>query len=318
MAAEAPDSAVVEAAQAPQPGSDAVAAQLPPVAPAPDPAARRNSATTAAPPEGEVDGVAAPTEDAPRAADSGDQARAAAGSAPNGTAVAGPPRPEPAGLADLARGGDGAAAAAGSDGTPAGPTPDGTPAGRTPDGTPAGRTVDGPPTGRTPDGTPAGRTPDGGSAGGSTDGGAAVDPAGSAELADVAGLLALVGGEAAEPPAGGDREQFAAAAVLDVLRAAGWLDYAAATRLGAEVERLRELLDMVVRDHRAREATAADVENQQLHWLVPLLRAAHGVAFGTLGAKVALRSAMHEVPPHLLATAGVRIPDYDPESEVDG
>ena len=60
------------------------------------------------------------------------------------------------------------------------------------------------------------------------------------------------------------------------------------------------------------------MENQQLHWLVPLLRAAHGVAFGSLGAKVALRTAVQEVPPEVLAQAGLRIdygvePDYQDE-----
>jgi len=99
-------------------------------------------------------------------------------------------------------------------------------------------------------------------------------------------------------------------AVLDVLRAAGWADAADAAELRAEAERLRELLNMVVRDHRAREASAAG--NQQLSWLVPLLRAAHGVAFGTLGAKVALRTAVQEVPPDVLAQAGLRI-DYGVE-----
>jgi hypothetical protein len=53
----------------------------------------------------------------------------------------------------------------------------------------------------------------------------------------------------------------------------------------------------------------AGTENQQLHWLVPLLRAAHGVAFGSLGAKVALRTAVLDVPPEVLSSAGVRI-DY--------
>jgi hypothetical protein len=106
-----------------------------------------------------------------------------------------------------------------------------------------------------------------------------------------------------------DPAEFAAAAVLDVLRASGWADVAEAAELRAESARLRELLAEVIRDHRAREASMAGVENQQMHWLVPLLRAAHGVAFGSLGAKVALRTAVQEVPPEVLASAGLRI-DY--------
>lgn len=105
-----------------------------------------------------------------------------------------------------------------------------------------------------------------------------------------------------------------ATAVLDVLRASGWADTGEAAALRAEADRLRELLDLVVRDHRAREASAAGVENQQYHWLVPLLRAAHGVAFGSLGAKVTLRTAVLEVPPDVLATAGLRI-DYGVEHD---
>ena len=115
-----------------------------------------------------------------------------------------------------------------------------------------------------------------------------------------------------------DPAEFAAAAVLDVLRASGWADAAEAAELRAEATRTRELLSEVIRDHRAREASAVGVENQQLHWLVPLLRAAHGVAFGSLGAKVALRTAVQEVPPEVLAQAGLRIdygvePDYQDE-----
>ena len=115
-----------------------------------------------------------------------------------------------------------------------------------------------------------------------------------------------------------DPPHFAAAAVLDVLRASGWADAAEAGQLRAQVERLRELLDMVIRDHRTREASAAGVENQQLHWLVPLLRSAYGVAFGTLGAKVALRTAIQEVPAEVLASAGLRLDHHlleapDPE-----
>jgi hypothetical protein len=116
-----------------------------------------------------------------------------------------------------------------------------------------------------------------------------------------------------------DPGRFAAAAVLDVLREAGWADAAEAAELRAESERLRELLNMVVRDHRAREASNA-AHHQELTWLVPLLRAAHGVAFGSLGAKVALRTAVQEVPPEVLAQAGLRIdygvePAYEDESQ---
>jgi len=115
---------------------------------------------------------------------------------------------------------------------------------------------------------------------------------------------AVVGEDADADPA-----EFAAAAVLDVLRASGWADVAEATELRAESARLRELLAEVIRDHRAREASMAGTENQQMHWLVPLLRAAHGVAFGSLGAKVALRTAVQDVPPEVLRSAGLRI-DY--------
>jgi len=117
-------------------------------------------------------------------------------------------------------------------------------------------------------------------------------------------------GPAPEPTA--DAGRFAAAAVLDVLRASGWADAEEAQRLRTDADRLRELLDLVVRDHRAREASAAGLESQQHHWLIPLLRAAHGVAFGSLGAKVALRTAVQEVPERVLATAGLRI-DYGVE-----
>jgi hypothetical protein len=131
------------------------------------------------------------------------------------------------------------------------------------------------------------------------------DEVAAAGVADT--LRPVLGGETQVDPA-----DFAAAAVLDVLRAAGWADSAEASELRAEAERTRELLTMVVRDHRAREASAAGSENQQLYWLVPLLRAAHGVAFGSLGAKVALRTAIQEVPPEVLAQAGLRI-DYGVE-----
>jgi hypothetical protein len=130
--------------------------------------------------------------------------------------------------------------------------------------------------------------------------------------AEVADRLGAVVGEDVEA----DPAEFAAAAVLDVLRASGWADAAEAAELRAEAERTRELLNLVVRDHRAREASAAGTENQQLYWLVPLLRAAHGVAFGSLGAKVALRTAVQDVPPEVLAQAGLRI-DYGVEPTDD-
>jgi hypothetical protein len=129
---------------------------------------------------------------------------------------------------------------------------------------------------------------------------------------DVAEQLGAVVGEDVEA----DPAEFAAAAVLDVLRAAGWADSTEAAELKAEATRLRELLAEVIRDHRAREASAAGGQNQQLYWLVPLLRAAHGVAFGSLGAKVALRTAVQEVPPDVLALAGLRI-DYGVEPAYD-
>ena len=141
-------------------------------------------------------------------------------------------------------------------------------------------------------------------------------PDGNHRVGDrAAGQAAPVDGSAEtepapEPTAGAGR--FAAGAVLDVLRASGWADAGEAQRLRAEADRLRELLDLVVRDHRAREASAAGLESQQHHWLIPLLRAAHGVAFGSLGAKVALRTAVQEVPERILATAGLRI-DYGVE-----
>lgn len=173
-------------------------------------------------------------------------------------------------------------------------------------------------------GAPARETAEGAGAGAGTDADGPADDARAegavrvdgADEADGAGRPAsgddhLTGtGDGAADPA--DPAHFAAAAVLDVLRASGWADTVDAGRLRAEVERLRELLDLVVRDHRAREASAAGVENQQLYWLVPLLRAAHGVAFGSLGAKVSLRTAMQEVPADVLASAGLRI-DYGVE-----
>ena len=138
----------------------------------------------------------------------------------------------------------------------------------------------------------------------------AVEPVLSTEevAAEVAEQLGSVVGEDVEA----DPAEFAAAAVLDVLRAAGWADATEAAELRVEATRMRELLSEVIRDHRAREASAAGGQNQQLYWLVPLLRAAHGVAFGSLGAKVALRTAVQEVPPDVLATAGLRI-DYGVE-----
>ena len=138
------------------------------------------------------------------------------------------------------------------------------------------------------------------------------------ETAPAGSLAAVVADHLAGPaPDGGitGSHAEAAQAVLDVLRASGWSDSAETAALRAEVERLRELLDMVVRDHRARVATAANGQDEQAHWLVPLLRAAHGVAFGTLGAKVHLRTAVQDVPPDVLASAGLRIDDSGPLPE---
>jgi hypothetical protein len=103
----------------------------------------------------------------------------------------------------------------------------------------------------------------------------------------------------------------AAAVVLDVLRESGWIDPQQALQLRQETERLHELLDLVVRDHRAREAVAAMGEMQQRDWLVPLLRAAAGIEQGTLEAKATLRSTLQQVPPDVLASAGLR-PDAAP------
>ena len=89
-----------------------------------------------------------------------------------------------------------------------------------------------------------------------------------AVVVEVAEQLGSVVGDDVDP----DPAEFAAAAVLDVLRAAGWADAAEAADLRAEATRLRELLAEVIRDHRAREASAAGGQNQQLYWLVPLLR----------------------------------------------
>ena len=114
-----------------------------------------------------------------------------------------------------------------------------------------------------------------------------------------------------------DERGEAALAVLDVLRASGWSDTGETQALQAEVTRLRELLDLVVRDHRARVASDASGHAEQAHWLVPLLRAAHGVSFGTLGAKVHLRTAMHDIPQEVLGAAGLRIEDSGPIPEQD-
>ncbi len=132
-------------------------------------------------------------------------------------------------------------------------------------------------------------------------------PVTTAERPDVVGEV-----EEILEPAGDPDRSTAATAVLDVLRATGWADADEARELRDEADRLRELLDLVVRDHRAREASAVGLETQQHYWLIPLLRAAHGVAFGSLGAKVALRTAVQDVPEHILATAGLRI-DYGVE-----
>jgi hypothetical protein len=97
-----------------------------------------------------------------------------------------------------------------------------------------------------------------------------------------------------------------AAAVLDILRASGWVDASEAGELRRELDRLRELLDLVVRDHRAREADAAEEQVRQRDWLIPLLRAADGMEQGTLEAKATLRAAVLQVPADLLQAAGLR------------
>jgi hypothetical protein len=140
-------------------------------------------------------------------------------------------------------------------------------------------------------------------------------PAGDRAADEAAPLDGSARAEPAPEPTA-DAGRFAAGAVLDVLRASGWADADEAQQLRAEADRLRELLDLVVRDHRAREASAAGLESQQHHWLIPLLRAAHGVAFGSLGAKVALRTAVQEVPERILASAGLRI-DYGVEQSAE-
>src|SRR6266568_861269 len=90
---------------------------------------------------------------------------------------------------------------------------------------------------------------------------------------------------AAADAAAAGRGRGTAAAVLDVLRASGWIDAQQAQDLHRELERLRELLNQVVRDHRAREADAAADQLRQRHWLIPLLLAADGMEQGTLEAK---------------------------------
>ncbi len=111
------------------------------------------------------------------------------------------------------------------------------------------------------------------------------------------------------------RSRATAVVILDVLRASGWVDPHQADQLRHELERLRELLDLVVRDHRAREAVAAQGLTQQWgDWLVPLLRAAHGMEQGTLEAKAALRTAVHQVPAEVLSSAGLR-PDAAPTAD---
>ncbi len=112
-----------------------------------------------------------------------------------------------------------------------------------------------------------------------------------------------VSGEADAPD---DPGRSAAAVVLDVLRASGWVDPQEALQMRQEAQRLHDLLDLVVRDHRAREAVAAVGEMQQRDWLVPLLRAAAGIEQGTLEAKAALRATLLQVPAEVLASAGLR------------
>jgi hypothetical protein len=167
----------------------------------------------------------------------------------------------------------------------------------------AGEHADGTAPGAHADGTAPGAHADGRAPGAHPDGTA---PTGAQPAEDRPEVTAE--GQAVLEPTG-EAGRFAATAVLDVLRASGWADADEAQRLRAEADRLRELLDLVVRDHRAREASAAGLESQQHHWLIPLLRAAHGVAFGSLGAKVALRTAVQDVPGRILSLAGLRL-DY--------
>ena len=112
----------------------------------------------------------------------------------------------------------------------------------------------------------------------------------------------------------GDPGRAAAAVVLDVLRASGWVDPQQALTMRQETQRLHELLDLVVRDHRAREAVAALGEMQQRDWLVPLLRAAAGIEQGTLEAKATLRATLRQVPREVLASAGLQL-DSEPDPE---
>jgi hypothetical protein len=130
-------------------------------------------------------------------------------------------------------------------------------------------------------------------------------------------LAGRAAAEAAAEAANGNgpvdgRGRSTAAVILDVLRAGGWLDPGQAQQLQKEAERLRELLDMVVRDHRAREALAARGQTQQRDWLVPLLRAAHGMEQGTLEAKAALREAVRQVPADIRSSAGLNLNGADP------
>jgi hypothetical protein len=122
--------------------------------------------------------------------------------------------------------------------------------------------------------------------------------------------------EAAERAAGNGpvdhRGRSTAAVILDVLRASGWIDPQEGEDLRKEADRLRELLNQVVRDHRAREAEAALIQAQQLDWLVPLVRAAHGMEQGTLEAKAALRQAVQHVPADVLKAAGLGPDGADP------
>jgi hypothetical protein len=198
----------------------------------------------------------------------------------------------------------GHAAAGDADGTAPGAHADRTaPVGADADGTaPVGADADGTaPVGADADGTAPRAHPDGAA------------PTGAQPGEDRPEVTAEV--QAVLEPTG-EAGRFAATAVLDVLRASGWADADEAQRLRTEADRLRELLDLVVRDHRAREASAAGLESQQHHWLIPLLRAAHGVAFGSLGAKVALRTAVQDVPGRILSLAGLRI-DYGVEHAGD-
>src|SRR5512133_920276 len=82
---------------------------------------------------------------------------------------------------------------------------------------------------------------------------------------------ALHGPEAGEQGATPERSgRSTASAVLEVLRASGWIDTQEAERLRQEAARLRELLDLMIRDHRTREAVAAVDETRQRNWLFPL------------------------------------------------